>query len=288
MTKNIFISCDHGGFYLKEQIFEYLLKKSFKIIDLGTKDPSSVDYPDYSNVLVDKIKNNLDSMGILLCGTGIGMSIAANRYESVRAALVHNIITAPKCREHNNSNVLCLGSWTTSEEENFKILNLWLNTNYGEGRHVKRVEKLSKRKKKIIFTNGVFDILHTGHIELLKFAKSLGEKLIVAINSDDSVRALKGPNRPINNEYDRKQVLESLSCVDEVVIFNTKSPKNLIDSIMPSVLVKGGEWTASEVRLRDKVLDEIEIKIYPFLKDYSTTNVIKKIHNKDNWEKYES
>ena len=89
MTKNIFISCDHGGFYLKEQIFEYLLKKSFKTIDLGTKDPSSVDYPDYSNVLVDKIKNNLDSMGILLCGTGIGMSIAANRHFHIICIIIN-------------------------------------------------------------------------------------------------------------------------------------------------------------------------------------------------------
>ena len=96
MKKNIFISCDHGGFYLKEQIIQYLLKKSFKIIDLGTKTPSSVDYPDYSEVLVNEIKNNLNYLGILLCGTGVGMSIVANRFAGVRAVLAHNEMTAVK------------------------------------------------------------------------------------------------------------------------------------------------------------------------------------------------
>ena len=215
------------------------------------------------------------------------MSIAANRFENVRAALVHNTDTAPKCREHNDSNMLCLGAWTTTEEDNFKILDLWLSTEFGQGRHVKRVEKLSNEKKSVVFTNGVFDILHTGHIELIKFSKSLGDKLIVAINSDESVRAVKGPDRPVNRQLDRKKVLEAIEEVDEVVIFEQTDTKQIMSKLNPSIVVKGGEWTADEVRLRDEIPDHIGIKIYPFLQDYSTTSVIKRIHEQRTWKKNE-
>lgn len=286
--KIIGLASDHNGVDLKENMRLYLKKMGYTTIDIGPYDINKkVDYVDYANQISQMITNKDLEAGILICGTGVGMSIAANRFESVRAALVHNTTTASKCREHNNSNVLCLGNWTTSQNENFEILDLWLETNFGEGRHVKRVEKLSKEKKKIIFTNGVFDILHTGHIELLSFAKNLGEKLIVAINSDASVKRLKGPSRPINNEQDRKKILESLSFVDEVIIFDEDDPKQLVDSIAPSILVKGGEWTADEVRIRDDVNENIDIKIYPFVKNYSTTSVIKKIHQKKDWKKDE-
>ena len=143
MTKNIFISCDHGGFYLKEQIFEYLLKKSFKIIDLGTKDPSSVDYPDYSNVLVDKIKNNLDSMGILLCGTGIGMSISANRHSHIRAALCTDEEMARLSRQHNDANVIALPARFVSEKELLEMIEVFLDTDFEGGRHERRVGKIA-------------------------------------------------------------------------------------------------------------------------------------------------
>ena len=143
MKKNIFISCDHGGFYLKEQIVEYLLKKSFKTIDLGTKDSSSVDYPDYSNVLVDKIKISSDSMGILLCGTGIGMSIAANRYSHIRAALCSDEDMARLSRQHNNANVLVIGGRTTSKNSAKKIIDVFVSTEFEKGRHTKRLKKIS-------------------------------------------------------------------------------------------------------------------------------------------------
>ena len=140
------------------------------------------------------------------------MSIAANRVSGVRAALVHNLLTAPKCREHNDSNVLCLGSWVTDDETSIDIVNEWLATEYGEKRHVRRVEKLNKRdkKQKIIFANGVFDILHSGHIELFEICKkSFGGKLIVAVNSDRSVKKLRGDTRPINSEMDRLKLIQS-------------------------------------------------------------------------------
>ena len=143
MTKKLFISSDHGGFYLKEQILEYLLKKSFKIIDLGTKDSSSVDYPDYSKILVEKMKNNLDYFGILLCGTGIGMSIAANRYSHIRAALCADDDMARLSRMHNDANVLVIGGRTTSLNSAKKIIDVFLSTEFEKGRHTKRLKKIS-------------------------------------------------------------------------------------------------------------------------------------------------
>ena len=279
--KIIGLSADHNGIELKQKMKTYLKENNFHVVDIGPFDRTKkVDYVDYANQLSQILSNGEIDRGILICGTGVGMSIAANRFENVRAALVHNIDTAPKCREHNNSNVLCLGAWTTSEEENFNILDLWLTTSFGEGRHVKRVEKLSSEKQKIVFTNGVFDILHSGHIDLLKFAKSLGERLIVGINSDKRVEKLKGPGRPITTAADRKKIIESLGCVDEVVIFDSVDCNETIQAVQPSIVVKGGEWTAAEVRERDDIDSSIDIKIYPLIKDYSTSNVIKKINQK--------
>lgn len=286
--KIIVLASDHNGVDLKTVLIEHLESLKYTCIDLGpyTSD-KKVDYVDYayqlSKIVSSNFKNN--AKGILICGTGVGMSIAANRIDTIRAALVHNTETAPKCREHNDTNVICLGSWITNEETSIDIVNTWLDTNYGEKRHVKRVEKLKKHDKtKIVFTNGVFDIIHTGHIELLNFAKSLGGKLVIAIDSDERVKSLKGPNRPVNNQRDRKLVLESLNAVDEVLIFND-SPTTIRENINPDILVKGGEWTESELRLRDNIPDEITIKIYPIKENYSTTNVIKKIKELKDWKK---
>jgi len=287
MSDVIVLAADHNGVELKAEIRNYLKEKGIITIDLGPYNTEKkVDYVDYADQLSKIISNGDANKGILVCGTGVGMSIAANRYEKVRAALIHNQFTAPKSREHNNSNVLCLGSWITPLQQTKEILDFWIETNFGEGRHVKRIEKLSKTKEeKIVFTNGVFDIIHTGHIELLKFSKSLGNKLIVGINSDAAVRELKGSDRPINSERDRKKVLESISEVDQVIVFDDISPDDIRESIKPDVLVKGGEWSAAEVRERDKVSEDIEIKIFPFVNGYSTTEVVKKIKQKKTWKK---
>jgi len=286
--KIIGLSSDHNGIVLKNKMRQELKDQGFVAIDIGPFDlDKKVDYVDYANQLCEMLTNGDIHAGILICGTGVGMSIAANRFEKVRAALVHNVMTAPKCREHNDSNVLCLGAWTTSEEDNFEILRLWLSTNFGEGRHIKRIEKLSTSKKKVVFTNGVFDILHTGHLEVIRFSKSLGDKLVVAINSDASVKAIKGDNRPINKQEDRKRLLEALREVDEVVIFDEADTKKVIASINPSVVVKGGEWVASEVRERDEIPPHIDVKICPLVENYSTTDIIREIHQKSNWGKHE-
>jgi D-beta-D-heptose 7-phosphate kinase/D-beta-D-heptose 1-phosphate adenosyltransferase len=130
--------------------------------------------------------------------------------------------------------------------------------------------------KKIIFTNGCFDILHIGHISLLEHAKSLGDYLIVGINSDDSVRKLKGPNRPINKEDNRKKVLESIKYVDQVVIFNEETPYNLIKKIMPYIIVKGGDYNKENVVGKEFA----EIVIFEYINEYSTTNIVKKLEEK--------
>jgi D-beta-D-heptose 7-phosphate kinase/D-beta-D-heptose 1-phosphate adenosyltransferase len=206
------------------------------------------------------------------------MSIAANKIPKVRAALVDNQNSATKSREHNDANVLCLGAWIAPEAENIEIVDLWLNAKFGEFRHVRRVERIAPEPAgKIVFTNGVFDILHQGHIQLLKWAKNLGDRLIVGINSDASVRALKGEGRPINPQVDRKAVLESLRYVDEVLIFDELKATKLLNSLRPHILVKGGEWLADEVRERDEIPEDVEVRIFPLVQGYSSTNVIKSI-----------
>ena len=100
---------------------------------------------------------------------------------------------------------------------------------------------------KLVFTNGCFDIIHRGHIELLKYAKSCGDKLIVGLNSDESVKNLKGPTRPIQSQEDRKSILEAIRWVDEVVIFEEETPINLIKSISPNIIVKGGDYKVTDV-----------------------------------------
>ncbi len=139
-------------------------------------------------------------------------------------------------------------------------------------------------KEKTVFTNGVFDVLHVGHIELFKFCKSLG-KVIIGLNSDRTTKLLKGEHRPIYNEQDRKKMLEAIRYVDKVVIFDDTETIDIIKEIKPDIVVKGGEWTADEVRQRDSIPDEIEVKIFPFVKGYSTTDSIKKFKETEKWEK---
>jgi D-beta-D-heptose 7-phosphate kinase/D-beta-D-heptose 1-phosphate adenosyltransferase len=154
-------------------------------------------------------------------------------------------------------------------------VNVWLGQKFGELRHVRRVEKIAPDPtRKLVFTNGVFDVLHSGHIQLLKFAKSLGDYLIVGLNSDRSVKAIKGPARPINCEADRKAVLESLRYVDEVILFDEEKATSLIRALNPSLVVKGGEWTAEDVRQRDDIPEHIGVKVCPILSGYSSTNII--------------
>jgi len=135
--------------------------------------------------------------------------------------------------------------------------------------------------KKIVFTNGCFDILHLGHVEYLNEARALGDALIIAINSDASVKKIKGPDRPINNEHDRKEMLLNLRAVDCVQVFKNETPEEIIKLIAPQVLVKGGDWKPEQILGSDFVLSRGgEVKSLSFKYGYSTSNLIKNVQGK--------
>ncbi|MEO6707275.1 MAG: D-glycero-beta-D-manno-heptose 1-phosphate adenylyltransferase [Ginsengibacter sp.] len=143
------------------------------------------------------------------------------------------------------------------------------------------VKRIRLKSKTIVFTNGVFDILHEGHIAVLSEAASFGDVLIVGINSDDSVKKLKGESRPINNEHSRALIIASLIMVDYVIIFNEETPLELIKIIKPDVLVKGGDYKPETIVGSKEVLDAGgSIEIIPVREGFSTTEIIKKISKK--------
>ncbi len=143
---------------------------------------------------------------------------------------------------------------------------------------IKIVEGLKKEGKKIVFTNGCFDILHLGHIRYLREAKRRGDVLIIGLNSDKSVRSLKGRDRPLVKEKDRAEILGALEMVDYIVVFDELTPKNLIDRILPDILAKGGDWKKEEVVGRDTVEAQGgKVVIIPEVKGYSTSALINKI-----------
>ena len=142
------------------------------------------------------------------------------------------------------------------------------------------VSDWKKNKNLVVFTNGCFDILHYGHVNYLSKAKDLGHKLIVGLNSDDSVRRLKGKSRPINDQYSRSIILASLQFIDAVIIFNDDTPEQIIKMIVPDVLVKGGDYTYENIVGADFVTaNGGTVEIIPLVQGYSTTNSIKSIEN---------
>src|SRR4051812_16330626 len=144
-----------------------------------------------------------------------------------------------------------------------------------------KLEAISKEfgraKRKLVFTNGCFDLIHVGHVRYLAAARALGDALVVGINGDESVRALKGQNRPINNERDRSEVVAALESVDFVTVFPEMRTTTLLRQVRPQVYVKGGDYTPETLNAEEKqVLDEIgaQISIVPFEQGYSTTEII--------------
>ena len=138
----IAIACDHGGLDIKNAIIEDLKKKDVEYIDLGTNTTDSVDYPVYAKKVCAEITEGRCEKGILCCGTGIGMSIAANKVRGIRAAVLSDEFSAEMTRRHNNSNVLCLGGRVINEEKAVKLADIFLNTPFEGGRHEKRVAML--------------------------------------------------------------------------------------------------------------------------------------------------
>jgi len=137
------------------------------------------------------------------------------------------------------------------------------------------IKNLKTRGKRIVFTNGCFDLLHIGHIRYLEKARTLGDILVVGVNSDSSVRILKGPKRPILPVKERAEILSGLGCVDYITIFNEQDPLKLITSLHPHVLVKGGDWTKEQIVGGDVVeRSGGKVVIIPFVKGTSTSNLI--------------
>lgn len=137
---------------------------------------------------------------------------------------------------------------------------------------------IKKKKKKVVFTNGCFDIVHAGHVRYLKKARSLGDCLVVGLNSDSSVRAIKGAKRPIVPENERAEVLGALSFVDFVVKFNDQTPLKLIEAVRPDILAKGADWAAKDIAGGDVVRKSGgKIRRITLVKGRSTTNIIKRI-----------
>ena len=141
--------------------------------------------------------------------------------------------------------------------------------------------RLQEEGKRLVFTNGCFDILHVGHVRYLQSARELGDALLVAVNSDRSVRELKGAGRPVMNEEERAEILAALSAVDYVTIFDDISPRSIIADVLPDVLVKGGDYNLDEIHGREEV-ERAGGRVFslPFIEGASTSSVIEKIRGK--------
>lgn len=144
MSKEIVaLASDHGGIEMKALLKQEIEAKGFDVLDLGTHDSQSVDYPDFADAMAQALKDGKASRGVLMCGTGIGISIAANRYAHVRAALVHDAFGAQMARRHNDANVLVLGGRTMGPEIAKQVVDIFLTTEFEGGRHARRVAKLA-------------------------------------------------------------------------------------------------------------------------------------------------
>jgi ribose 5-phosphate isomerase B len=143
----IALGADHGGFEHKNEIKKHLLANGFEVVDFGTNGDQSVDYNDYAIKVAEAVKNKEADKGILVCGTGIGMSIQANKVDGIRAALVHDLFTAEVTRLHNDTNVLAMGGRVISVELALKIVDIWVNTEFSnDERHIRRISKIDNYK----------------------------------------------------------------------------------------------------------------------------------------------
>ena len=142
--KKIAIASDHGGFDLKESVITFLLKKGWEVDNLGAPSTDSVDYPDYEIKVAKAIIEKKFVRGILICGTGVGMSIVVNRFPGIRGTLCSDVYTAKMCREHNDSNILILGGRVISVSLASEILDIWLKTEFEGGRHQRRLDKIKE------------------------------------------------------------------------------------------------------------------------------------------------
>ena len=202
--------------------------------------------------------------------SGAGDTVIATIAASINNG--HNLLES--CKIANKAAGIVVGKYGTA--------SIHYNELFFNEKSLKLKDYLTKTKNganKIVFTNGCFDIIHSGHIKLLKEAKKLGQILIVGLNSNKSVRELKGSDRPINDQNERKLILESIKFVDYVTIFDESTPIKLIEKIKPDFLVKGGDYELKKIVGYDEVISwGGEVKIIPLVKGKSTTNLMKKIN----------
>ena len=142
LFKKICIASDHAGFKLKDQVLDFLISKNISIIDLGPSDNKSVDYPDFAKRVSKRISSKKSEAGILVCGSGTGMAISANKSKGIRAAVCYNSKSTRLCREHNNANIIALGSRFIKKKDAFKFVSIFLETKFEGGRHLKRIKKI--------------------------------------------------------------------------------------------------------------------------------------------------
>jgi len=147
LAMKLALGADHAGYPLKEKVKRWLAEQSVQVDDLGTSSADSVDYPDYARKVGEKVASKQVDRGVLVCGSGIGMAIAANKVPGVRAANAHTVYEAQMCREHNDANVLTLGARTLTDSEAHSILDTWLRTKFAGGRHQRRLDKISEIEK---------------------------------------------------------------------------------------------------------------------------------------------
>ncbi len=140
--KNISLASDHAGFTLKEIIKKKLIKNKVKVLDFGPFNKDKVDYPDYAKKVARNISSKKTNMGILVCGSGTGMAMSANKLRKIRAAVCYNSVSTRLSRTHNNANILALGSRLTNKREALKIVNIFLSTKFEGGRHLRRIKKI--------------------------------------------------------------------------------------------------------------------------------------------------
>ena len=142
LFKKICIASDHAGFKLKNQILDFLIRKNFSVIDLGPYKDNSVDYPDFAKKVSKRVVSKKSDIGILVCGSGTGMAISANKIKGIRAAVCYNSRSTRLSRQHNNANIISMGSRLISKKDAFKFISIFLETKFEGGRHLRRVNKI--------------------------------------------------------------------------------------------------------------------------------------------------